>query len=350
MNSSAIYTALGLGNPPERPHLSTADDEWRARSAGPVVAPLPHLGFIAVTGPDAPSFVHGLLTNDVLHQRTDVAQLNALCQPKGRMLASFIQWRRADADGRAEIVLALSRELVPAITKRLAMFVLRAKVKVVDVSEDLVAFGWMGAQPHAPRLPPSAPSMPVTVWGLGQNSGLAVLRVPDALGARRCLIVAGADAASATWETLAAGAHAVGPSVWRLAEIHAGIPRIVAATQESFIPQMVNFELLGGVNFKKGCYPGQEVVARSQYLGKLRRRMWPARAEASGVVPGADVLQTGVAEPVGVVVNAEPNGRGGTDLLIETTLAASGAPLSVAGVPLTLLPLPYALPAEQSVA
>lgn len=350
MNSSAFHTALGLGDPPNRAHLSTAEDERGLIGREPVVAPLPYLGFIDVGGAQALAFLHSQLTNEVQHQPHGTAQLNAYCQAKGRMLASFVQWQRDEA-GERQVMLAVSREIAAPVAKRLSMFILRAKARVADVSEKLVAFGWIGAPEAAPELPASAPvASPSAVLALEQTTDCAIMRMADAWDQRRYLIVATVESAPALWDALSAGAHRVGPSLWRLSEIHAGMPRIVAATQERFVPQMVNYELIGGVSFKKGCYPGQEIVARSQYLGKLKRRMFLAAAAVTEIAAGDDVVQVGSAEPVGVVVNAEPNGGGGSDLLVETTIAATEGTLSVRGAALTLLPLPYALPAEQSAA
>ncbi len=141
-----------------------------------------------------------------------------------------------------------------------------------------------------------------------------------------------------------------GAQAWRLSEIHAGVPQITAPTQDQFVPQMVNFELLGGVNFKKGCYPGQEIVARSQYLGKLKRRTTLASIELPLVQPGAEVFDVADPEqPCGMIVNSAPNGTGGTDVLVELKLGAleHGAVRlgSASGTPLTFLSMPYPLDA-----
>jgi folate-binding protein YgfZ len=137
---------------------------------------------------------------------------------------------------------------------------------------------------------------------------------------------------------------------WRLSEIHAGVPQITKATQEQFVPQMINFELLGGVNFKKGCYPGQEIVARSQYLGKLKRRTTLVGIADPAAAAGAEVFATADPEqPCGMIVNVAPNGNGGVDALVEMKLAAIEAASvrlgSADGAPLTFLGMPYVLDA-----
>ncbi len=348
MNSSTFFSTLD----PDR--STTAEGVVQLTPTGiavgskPLVAPLPQLGFITVQGADAATFLHGQLSNEVQRQPLDQAQLSAYCTAKGRMLASFVQWQDR-RDGAAAITLALSKELAAAIAKRLGMFVLRAKATVSDASDAWVAFGWIGDPADFPALSPDA-TLPDAVWARAAGPELTVIRVPPVADRARALIVVPAAGAPSVWAALSAAATAVAPQVWQLTEIHAGLPRIVAANQEQFVPQMINFEILGGVNFKKGCYPGQEVVARSQYLGKLRRRMFLARTDASGIADGADVHADDGAEPVGRVVNAVANGRGGTDLLVETTLSASESPLRVGAAALTLLALPYTLPAEQGAA
>ncbi|HWJ96391.1 MAG TPA: folate-binding protein, partial [Telluria sp.] len=146
-------------------------------------------------------------------------------------------------------------------------------------------------------------------------------------------------------EALAVG----GNQAWHLAAIHAGVPQVRASTQEQFVPQMVNLELLGGVNFKKGCYPGQEIVARSQYLGKLKRRTALASIDNAAALPGQEVFSTADPEqPCGMVVNAAPNGEGGADALVEMKLAALTEEVrlgSAAGAPVRFLPMPYPLDA-----
>jgi folate-binding protein YgfZ len=146
---------------------------------------------------------------------------------------------------------------------------------------------------------------------------------------------------------------AVASNAWELFSIHAGVPQITKATQEQFVPQMVNYELLGGVNFKKGCYPGQEIVARSQYLGKLKRRTALATIADAGAVSGAEVYSSDdPGQPCGMIVNAAPNGAGGVDALVEIKLAAVDSASvhlgSAEGAPLAFRPLPYAVDAPDA--
>ncbi|CAN5330661.1 folate-binding protein YgfZ [soil metagenome] len=300
-------------------------------------AELDHLGHIAVTGPDAIAFLQSQLTQDVAHQPADAARLSGYCQAKGRLLATFLQWTFVDADGHTGVMLQLSRELAAPIAKRLSMYVLRAKAKVADVSDAHATFGVLGLGRQ--------PAWPADVLALGRLDDGVQIRLSDTRHRSRHQLTVPVAARAAARERLAALGAEVAPEVVRHEEVLSGCPRVVAATQERFVPQMINFEVVGGVNCKKGCYPGQEIVARSQYLGKLKRRMFlaclddPGRANA-----GDDVTVDG--QPVGYVVNAERSAEGHVDLLIETTLDAPSDRLAVNQTGLRLLALPYALPAD----
>lgn len=310
-------------------------------------APITDQGLIAVRGDDAASFLHSQLTNDVQHLGTDEARLAGYCSPKGRLQASFLMWRTADT-----IYLQLPRELQAALQKRLSMFVLRAKATLCDASLEpataaVLGLGGAAAQAILENL---FGALPVRAHAKVDHALGTLVRLPDAFGAARYEWITSADTAQAHFPALAQALALGGNEAWRLTEIHACVPQITLKTQEQFVPQMVNFELLGGVNFKKGCYPGQEIVARSQYLGKLKRRTALATVEGATAVAGAEVFDPADPDqPCGMVVNAAPNGDGGTDVLVELKLAAldqGHIRLGAAdGAPLRLLPMPYPLDA-----
>ncbi|MGH6611106.1 MAG: YgfZ/GcvT domain-containing protein [Burkholderiaceae bacterium] len=293
-------------------------DSLPSSAEATMLIPLPELGIIAVTGADAVSFLQSQLTNDVTRLRPDQMQLTGYCTPKGRLLATFHQWRADDT-----IFLRAPRELVPSLVKRLSMFVLRAKAKVSDVSDQWLTYGLLG---------------PVDIAA----DGLRVDRVlPTPTGKERFLLTAPVGSPLPAANIAQAQADR-----WWLSEIEAAVPTVFAATQERFVPQMINFEVLGGVDFKKGCYPGQEVVARSQYRGKLKRRMNIAHVDATGVQAAADVFASGSEQPVGTVVVAAPSDNG-SELLFEAPVdqVESGSLhlQSSDGPQLTLRPLPYTL-------
>lgn len=307
--------------------------------AGPALAVLEEFGVIAASGADAASFLHAQLTNDVANLAADAVQLNGYCNAKGRLLAVFTNWRGAEA-----IYLQLPREILPAVRKRLSMFVLRAKVTLADASDEWAALGLMGR--GAGRLLQEAIGLPQPVHtsvAAGQ-ARIVRLRPSPRIDERFLLLVPARELAD--WLARLQAAQRVDSAAWWWSQIDAGIPDVFAATQEKFVPQMINLEVLGGVNFKKGCYPGQEVVARSQYLGKLRRRMAIAHVEGSAAA-GADVYADGEVQPVGTVVMAATAPGGGMDLLFECPVDRVVAGVLRVGGPegaaLAVRPLPYEL-------
>jgi folate-binding protein YgfZ len=225
--------------------------ELAAARDATIVADLSHNALIAVSGDDAATFLHNQLTNDVQGLAVDAAQWTGWCSPKGRLLASFLLIRRAD-----RFLILLPAEIAPAIQKRLSMFVLRSKVKLEDVSATYARIGIAGKDASATiaRRFGEAPAAMRAVEA--KDGSLAVALEPS-----RFVISAPVETAHTIWETLAAAATPAGTDAWDWTGIRAGIPTVVAATQEAFVPQMANFDLIGAVNFRKGCYPGQEIVA-----------------------------------------------------------------------------------------
>lgn len=290
------------------------------------IAPLPHLGVIRVDGADAASFLQGQLTQDFALLQDNQARLAAYLSPKGRMLASFIGLRRSST----ELLLVCSRDLLPATLKRLSMFVLRAKVRLTDASADFQCWGLAGDA----LLSIAGSALPA--WSKAEFGSASVVHLYPAESQPRALLVAPADAPAPTGTALA-------PGLWDWSEVRSGVATLTAPVVDAFVPQMLNYESIGGVNFKKGCYPGQEVVARSQFRGTLKRRTYLAHAP-SALAVGAEVFAPEDAEqPVGTVVQAAAAPGGGVDALVALQIAAASGALHVGGVALTLLPLPYAL-------
>ncbi len=296
-------------------------------------SPLTHLGVIAATGEDAEHFLHNQLTNDVLGLASTDACLAGYCSPKGRLLATLLVWKSGD-----EILLALPRTLLPATLKRLQMFVLRSKLKLTDATARLALVGF--AAPHPPQ-----PGWPGRPWQRQALAGGTLIRFPDAAGLQRCLWAGSPAQAVLAWQQ--AGLPAAPASLWRWTEIMAGVPQVLEPTREQFVPQMVNFELVGGVNFRKGCYPGQEIVARSQYLGKLKRRALLAFTDDASASAGVEVFSAAdPGQPCGMVVNAEAGPDGRIACLVETKLELASSPVSLrepAGPALVIGELPYPL-------
>lgn len=309
------------------------------------VAPITDLGLIALDGEESASFLHTQLTNDVEHLGQGEVRLAGYCSPKGRLLASFLMWRNAST-----IFLQLAHDIQPAIQKRLSMFVLRAKTKLSDATElpanqVLLGLGGGVAEATLQTWFDTLPAKPFTK--LDHPLG-TLIRVADVFGAPRYQWLMSAETAQTVAPELATKLTVGGNDAWHLSEIHAGVAHISKATQEQFVPQMVNYELLGGVNFKKGCYPGQEIVARSQYLGKLKRRTTLVSIPDLTAAAGQEVFATADPEqPCGMIVNAAPNGQGGIDALVEMKLAAIESASvrlgSAQGPALNFLAMPYVL-------
>ena len=288
-------------------------------------------GLVRARGADAGKFLQGQLTNDVLSLDARSARLAGFCSAKGRLQASFVVWRDAD-DG---YLLACASDLLAATVKRLSMFVLRAQCKLSDAGSELA---WRGAVGDAALAWTGSSGN----WSRSDRDGVTAIRLPDAAGVPRALLVC----AAASADTALPSAD-LSSDVWRWLEVQSGIVTIEAGTVDRFVPQMINFELVGGVDFQKGCYPGQEVVARSQYRGTTKRRTFLFDSDVPASV-GQDVYSTcAPGEPAGVVANAAPRpGSPGGSALVEIRLAALEGELHLGaldGPSLRRVDLPYAV-------
>jgi tRNA-modifying protein YgfZ len=301
--------------------------------------PLTHLGVIRVEGEDAAKFLQGQLTQDFALLGFAEARLAAFCSAKGRMQASFVGFKRSPTD----ILLVCSRDLLAPTLKRLSMFVLRAKAKLSDASDAFRVHGLAG------NTIKSIAKQQALAWTKADFGSETVVFLYPAGGVARALLVGPADeplpAALAT-------APVLSPELWAWGEVRAGIATVTPPIVEAFVPQMLNYESVGGVNFKKGCYPGQEVVARSQFRGTLKRRAFVAHI-AGDVSPtvGQDVFHSSDAEqPAGTVAQVAPAPGGGWDAIVSLQLSATtdGALTlgSAVGPSVTLAGLPYELLAD----
>lgn len=281
-------------------------DELHSAQNGAVLADLSHWGLIGLSGDDARSFLHGQITNAVQGITPEQAVFAGYCTAKGRMLANFLVIRRGD-----DLLIMLPESLREPIQKRLGMFILRAKVKNRDASGEWVRLGLSGPGVAGLVAESVGVALPETLLGVAHGESAFALRLGDS----RFDLFVQPEAAPALWAKLAAQARPVGAPIWDGLLINAGIPTILPATQDQFVPQMANMEVLYAVDFKKGCYPGQEIVARTQYLGKLKRRMYLAHVAASAA-PGDSLFSPDLpGQACGTVVNSAPAASGGYDLL-----------------------------------
>jgi len=293
------------------------------------IAALPHLGVIRAAGEDAAKFLHGQLTQDFSLLGLSEARLAAFCSAKGRMQASFVAFKRS----HSEILLVCSRDLLAQTLKRLSMFVLRAKVKLNDASAEFALHGLAGAALQA--LAPGAHQP----WSRTELGAASVVHLYPADGTPRALWIAPAG-------TPTPSSPALNHADWLWGEVRSGVATVTLPIFEAFVPQMLNYESLGGVNFKKGCYPGQEVVARSQFRGTLKRRGYLAHSAAE-MRAGQEVFDAADAsQPCGIVAQAAAAPAGGFDAIVSLQISAAAASLQLdqtGGPALQLLPLPYQL-------
>ena len=294
------------------------------------VAPLPHLGVIRAQGEDAANFLHNQLTNDVLLLKEHQCRLAAYCNAKGRMQASFVVFKRS----AQEILLIGRQDLLAQTIKRLSMFVLRAKVKLTDATADFNLLGLAGASASA-----LLPEVEEDPWQRHTVNGADMLTLYPALDQMRALWIAPKDVPLTQGPALSA-------ELWQVGEVMSGIAWVEHATFEAFVPQMLNYESVDGVNFKKGCYPGQEVVARSQFRGTLKRRAYIAQCEQA-LQAGQEVFShRDASQPCGLVAQAASDGAMHVAVVELQVSALEGASLHVAsteGAQLQLLELPYPL-------
>ncbi len=297
------------------------------------VCALPHLGVIRAQGEEAAKFLQGQLTQDFMVLPAGRARLAGYCSAKGRLLATFVAVRLAADD----FALVVSADLLAPTLKRLQMFVLRAKVKLTDATPAFELCGLAGAAARA-ALAVSSQHLPEP-WTDRVDGPTHNVALYPAEGVPRALWLAPAG-------TSAPQAAALSHEAWLASEVASGVVTLTAPGVEQFVPQMLNYESVDGVNFKKGCYPGQEVVARSQFRGQIKRRTFLADADAP-LAAGQEVFAAGEDQPCGLVAQAAPSpqvpGRWVALASLQVLAVDAGAALSAGGVPLRVAPAPYPL-------
>lgn len=326
--------------------------ELVATQSGTILCDLSQFGTLKISGAEAQSFLQNLLSSDVNAVHIRHAKLSSLNSPQGRILASLLIWQSG-----GDYFLQLPGSLCAAIQKLLSKYILRAKVKIEDTGDQnfsipIISFGLAGE--HAETLIQQHFSeVPQDKFDAQPFDHGNIIR----LDAQRFQINIAATHAIGLWQKLStksqsANAQTAGSPCWDWLQIHAGIPVILPATQEQFVAQMVNLELLGGVSFKKGCYPGQEIVARMQYLGKLKRRMYLAHIKATDhPIPqaGDELFSADMEEQsCGRIVNAAAAPGGGYDVLAVVQISSQESQTihwqSLQGATLQFMPLPYPFP------
>ncbi len=286
-------------------NFGDAAGELLAATQHTVVVPLTHLGLIEATGEEAKAFLHSQFTSDINHLADGQARHAGWCTAKGRMQASFVVWRQGE-----RYLLALAADLREATQKRLQMFVLRAKVKLAALTDSTVMLGLAGPQAEEALADAGLPR-PAEAMATATADGTTVIH----LDTTRFMIVAPESAMAALWQKLTIKARPAGVPAWRWLDIQAAFPLVTLATKEEFVPQMADFEKIGGVSFHKGCYPGQEIVARTQYLGKVKRHLH--RLTSGQALQAGDVLYSpdNPDQSCGTVMTVAPSPAGGYEAL-----------------------------------
>ena len=287
-------------------HFGNPVRERRVALAGLVFADLDYLGVIAVHGDDAEKFLQAQLSNDIRNCTGNSSQLSAYCTPKGRILGLARIFRQGDT-----FYLRMPADTLEAVLQRLRMYVLRADVTLEDASENFYCIGVSGEQ-ATEEIQAAAGQAPEAESRVLHLDDMSLIRVPG-MQPRYEIYASSLETAQSFWDSLNVRGAPVGSPAWRMLEIQAGLPNIFAANSEAFVPQMVNLQLVDGVSFKKGCYPGQEIVARMQYLGTLKRRMYLGHIQQDATIsPGDALYQAGDdAQAVGRIVDAQPHPDGG---------------------------------------
>lgn len=296
-------SVVSFGNPAAE-LIATGNDH--------IICDLSHLGLLEIDGADAVTFLQGQVTNDVKNLDGSNSHYTGYCSPKGRLIALFLAFNHYN-----HLHLQFNRELVTPIMKRLKMYVMRAKVDIKDATSCIIKIGLSGE--NSPHLLESLFSQaPKDEYGLVSLNNGAVIRLPG--NKPRYEIFTSAEHATTIWNNLKQHCTPVGKACWDSLEIEAGIPEIVTKTQEAFVPQMLNLDLMSAINFKKGCYTGQEIVARTHYLGKVKRRTLRGQIETTALPEAGDDVLNGIQEIVGKVVRSAPATNNKVDVLVELRL------------------------------
>ncbi len=323
--------------------LPSGSEMATAAGDGGLVTPLPGLGILHVAGADAADFLHNQLTQGVIDLPPDQTRLTAWCNPKGRTRAVL---RLVPSD--SGFLLIGDAAVLAAIRPTLQMFILRAQVALTDLSDSEGLMGLAGPVAGT-LLEETVGTLPRTGNAMTRGGDLHVVRVPDT-DTDRWLVLAPAQQLDALWQRYTEALTPGDPDFWQLLDIRAGLPQITPETSEAFVPTMLNLEPLGGISYQKGCYPGQEVVARMHYLGRLKRRMYRAHSPEEPAAPGTAVAKPDGTE-AGSVVAAAPSPSGGSELLAVLRIdAAERGGLQIGEAPVELLDLPYPPPGTEATA
>lgn len=328
-------------------HFGNPQRELRMVLGGNIITDLSHYSLLAIRGADRDSFLHSQFVNDVQALDESSSHLNGYCNPKGRMIANFRVFKR---DGTT--YLRLPKELTETLVKRLNMYKLRSKVEIEDVSDAFVRIGLSGKTADQ-KLASVLDDVPAAVDEALYTNNLTVIRVPGITPSYE--LYSDENSIQNIWTRLDVDSAPVGVEAWRMIEILAGMPHVLTDTSEEFVPQMLNYQAINGLSFKKGCYPGQEIVARMHYLGKLKKRMYLARIRSDDRPLPNQALVSNKKDSgsnTGNIINAEAHPDGGYIVLAVIQISdAESTDIhleNINGPLLELQDLPYTVELKQA--
>jgi folate-binding protein YgfZ len=320
-------------------------NEEQAAYAKIVLSDLNHYALIEASGDDLIEFLQGQLTNDIKLVSDSMGQLSAYCNPKGRILANFLIFKREN-----HYFLRMHSDIAEATLKRLRMFIMRSKVELVDRSDELVRMGVAGLNAST-KLSSMFTTLPKNTDESSTENELTVIKLSGELP--RYEVHGTFEKIKKLWQELQRDAVVIGENSWNLLTIRAAIPEIVSDTVEAFVPQMVNLQAINSLSFTKGCYPGQEVVARMHYLGKLKRRLFIGACNSDTLpTPGQAIMSSDESEQkIGQVVTSSWSKDKGIEFLavLQIEKAEKGEIHigSSTGPAIKLLDLPYSLETKE---
>ncbi len=295
-------------------HFGNPERESRVSTAGNTIMDLSQFGLIAIHGEEAATFMQNLFCNDIREVDSNTSQLSAICSAKGRVIANFRIFMRGDS-----YYLQLPMDQVEGVLKRLQMYKMMSNVDILDASDSFVRIGCCGPTIEQELATVSA-QLPTQANDVVQQQKITLIRLPGTPS--RFELIGEFEEIKKAWQRLNVQAAPVGSYQWQLHDILNGLPNIGQAVSEAFVPQMVNMHKIGALSFTKGCYPGQEIVARSQYLGKLKRQMYLAHTDSDTPArPGDEIFNSRSGEVAGKVVDCQLSAGQGYDLLAVLRIA-----------------------------
>ncbi len=311
-----------------------------------IICDLSHFSSVVVAGEDAAEFIQGQFTNDVYKVDENHSQLSGFCNNKGRMIANFRLFQH-----QQNYFISIRNDLVKDSISHLQNYILRAQVAIQDISEQLIHLGISGKNADS-LLSPFIEKLKATADSVSYNDNYIIIRVPGELP--RYEIFCSIEYAKTLWETVAKKVTVVNSACWDYLNIKNGLAFIDSNTSEEFVPQMANMDLINAISFEKGCYTGQEIVARTHYLGKQKRRTYRIKITSDTEPKAGEQLATASStenQYTGTLITVHPTAENEYEALAVIQIKSAEEEklkLKEADAEITLLELPYSLKEKDS--